>query len=127
MKELIKFIDLYTDDNNKELIEAIQLGMSYIFESYADVIDYDRIDSLTQFNRNAAMYASSMGNNILSFLQNSGEQLADRYSIDDEPELDGYDTINNYSMDGEYVFNKPIKNTEKNLGLTADDLKRIGF
>lgn len=130
------FLTALSRDENSSLMENILKGYSCIFEGYADVRDEHTLDATTMFNQRAAYNSSLEGNNILSFLQRSSEQLSDKYTIDNEPELDGNGTsdftASNYGrqpdldqVDASY-YNQP-KSFEDSLGLTASDLQELGL
>lgn len=117
--EFKKFIQKLQTDDNKSVLEAVEKGFDVIFEGYADVRDIEREDALTMFNKQAAQVAMGQGNPVLQFLQNSAERNHQMYTFDEEPELDGRDTID-YR---EYLTPLPEKRTfEDEFGLTASDL-----
>lgn len=137
--DLKKFLHALSREENKSLMENVLKGYSCIFEGYADVRDVERVDATTQFSRRAAFNASMDGNNIMAFLQRSGESLADRYTVDYEPELDNIGTsdfmspsygrshdLDSYEQIDAADYNQP-KSFEENLGLTSKDLAELGF
>lgn len=78
MINMRSFILSLKNEQNASLIEAILAGQKAIFEDGA----------LQRFNQHASEIASNYGNNVLAFLQTSSNELASRFTEDDEEELD---------------------------------------
>jgi hypothetical protein len=131
MKHLLEsFLEKLNSDDEK-LMEAVKDGFHTIFEGYADVREPERLDALTMFNQQAANMALNQGNPVLQFLQNSAATRQGMFTIDDEPELDNFDT--SYyrptaydESDRVYIKNTPSgmrqHSPESDFGLTAKDL-----
>lgn len=123
---------LYRDECSS-LMDSVFKAYYCIFEGYADVRDEHIVDTTTLFNQRAAYNASLQGNNILSFLQRSSEQLLNKYTIDDELELDEYDTTHitsgNYGEERDIPasYYNNIDVFEDNLGLSARDIQDLGL
>lgn len=138
-QDLKKFLEALSRDENSSLMENVLKGYSCIFEGYADVRDEHTVDATTMFNKRTAFNSSMEGNNILSFLQRSSEQLSGKYSVDNEPELDNNGTSDfnggNFGRQADLDvstqidasdYNNP-QQFEDNLGLTASDLQDLGL
>lgn len=78
MQDIRNFIKSMKTEQNSSLIEAILAGEKAIFEDGA----------LQRFNQNASEIASNYGNNVLSFIQHSSEQLSSMFSSDEDFEDD---------------------------------------
>jgi hypothetical protein len=122
MDKFTEFLNKLRTKDNKSLIEAIQKGFKTITEGYADVREEPTVGALDTFNNKASMYASSMGNHILSFLQNSKDQYKDLYVEDTEPELDKLPTslFCQFSDEDDEKAKKADLGDE--LGLTAREI-----
>lgn len=138
-QDLKKFLENLSREDNKSLMENVLKGYSCIFEGYADVRDVESVDATTRFSRQAAFNASMDGNNIMAFLQRSSENLANKYMVDTEPELDNIGTsdytapsygrsydLDSYDQVDAAEYNQP-QSFEENLGLTSKDLEELGF
>jgi hypothetical protein len=112
------FLSRLETKNNKTLIEAIRKGFKAITEGYGDLREAP-VQAIDMFNQQAAMTASSMGNNVLNFLNYSAEQRINMFTVDEEPELDWMTT----SPFNQYVEKVPeYDEIENDLGLTAGEL-----
>ena len=85
------FLSRLETDNNKALIETIRKGFNAITEGYGDLRETP-VQAIDMFNQRAAMKASSIGNNVLNFLNQSTAENAHRFTEDDESELDMFPT-----------------------------------
>jgi hypothetical protein len=138
-QDLKKFLTALSRDENSSLMENVLKGYSCIFEGYADVRDEYVADATTMFNQRAAFNSSMDGNNILSFLQRSSEQLAGKYSDDLEPELDNNGTSDfrggNFERQADLDVSSQVDASDYNhpqrfedsLGLSASDLQELGL
>ena len=107
------FLSRLETDSNRSLIETIRKGLNAITEGYGDLRETP-VQAIDMFNQRAAMKASSIGNNVLNFLNNSAAENAHRFTEDDEPELDGFST----SEFNQYVEEVPeYDEIENDLGL----------
>ena len=103
--------------DNKAVIEAIRQGFQAITEGYGDLREAP-VQANDNFSYMAAQTASSIGNDVLNFLGQSAEQRNHMFTVDDEPELDDFDTspFNQYSEPSVIV-----DEMEENLGLIAGE------
>jgi hypothetical protein len=136
-QELKQFLESLASNENAPVMETVMKGYKCIFEGYADVVDEVSFDATTRFNQMAAYNSSLDGNNILSFLQRSSEQLNPRYSVDEEPELDNFgtsDIMGNPYQSTQIDLDSQVdvghmtmdsRSFENNLGLTAQDMKDL--
>jgi len=115
------FLGRLETETNKPLIEAIREGFNAITEGYADVRE-ERVSAMDNFNQMASMTASSLGNNVLNFLDSSSQKFAHLYTVDEEPELDYRATSEFNQYHAPIVIKDEI---EEDLGLTADDLAML--
>lgn len=107
------FLSRLETDNNKTLIEAIRKGFKAITEGYSDLREAP-VQAIDVFNQRAAMRASSMGNNVLNFLNSSADERAHMFTVDEEAELDGFPT----SEFNQYVEEVPeYDEIENDLGI----------
>jgi hypothetical protein len=116
--KFLAFLSRLESENNRPLIQTIQKGFKAITESYADVRDI-RQSALDMFNEQAAMTAQMIGNDVLTFLQNSSTRYSHLYSKEEKSELD----TNPTSQFNQYV--EPIEKQdelEEHMGLTAEEL-----
>lgn len=112
------FLSRLETESNKTLMETIRKGLKAITEGYGDLRE-EPVQVIDVFNQKAAMAASSMGNNVINFLNQSAESRKGMFTVDEEPELDGNITspFNQYLE--EFSERDEI---EEDLGITAGEL-----
>ena len=78
------FLESLKTDDNSDSIDIVKEAFTAIYESYADVVEYDQGDALTRFNDKASELARSMGNNMPNFLKQSSERNQRDYTFTDD-------------------------------------------
>ena len=111
------FLSRLETANNKPTIDTIRKGFNAITEGYGDLREAP-VQAIDQFNHMAASTASSMGNNVLNFLNHSADQRKHMFSVDEEPELDNYYTSEFNQYEEEFLERDEI---ETDLGLIAGE------
>lgn len=109
------FLSRLETESNSTLIETIRKGFQAVTEGYGDLREAP-VQAIDTFNQMAAMTASSIGNNVLNFLNTSRDLNKHKFTVDEEPELDNYLTseFNQYSEEI-----PEIDEFEENLGIAA--------
>lgn len=95
--KFLLFLESITDNSNKLEINSIKEGYLIFMEAfYPDdtPINYNstKTSTIDRFNQMAADEASNLGNNSLHFLRSSHDGIKNRYSAEEDSELDNLPT-----------------------------------